>query len=318
MTIPANRENRGNSNGYVIFAWSVLSYCVAVILWGAYVRASGSGAGCGQHWPLCNGAVIPRAERIQTMIEYSHRLSSGGSLLLVFALLAWTLYRFPRGSFQRKAAGFASLAIVLEALIGAGLVLLRLVEHDKSVDRVISISLHLENTLFLLACLTFLAHSAGAPKLRRLNAIWRERPLVLLVIGFALVAGLGAMTALGDTLFPASTLSSGLQADFEPKRHFLERLRIIHPVVAVLWVGGLWVWLAGVWQQRPELKRPAFFILSIAAFNLALGMVNVLTLAPIPVQIFHLLVANVLWIGFVGLLFRWAYAGFHDIYKDAS
>lgn len=292
---------------YRRFAWFTLCYCVAVILWGAFVRASGSGAGCGQHWPLCNGQVIPRAERIQTMIEYSHRLSSGISMLFIFALLGWTLWLFPAKSFPRKAAILASVAIVFEALIGAGLVLLRLVEHDRSIDRVISISLHLENTLFLLASLTVLALSAKPVEVRRRISLIRERPVLLLVGGFAVLGALGAMTALGDTLFPATSLGGGLEADFDSRRHFLERLRIIHPVFAVFWVGALWIWLSSLWQAESRLRRPSHLILGVAAFNIALGLVNVLTLAPVSIQILHLFVANLLWILFVRLLFHWAY-----------
>ena len=72
------------------YGWGVLAFNLLVILWGAYVRASGSGAGCGAHWPLCNGEVIPRAPSVATLIEYSHRLTSGLALLGVLALLAWT------------------------------------------------------------------------------------------------------------------------------------------------------------------------------------------------------------------------------------
>ncbi len=43
------------------YAWGVLLWNVLVALWGAYVRATGSGAGCGSHWPTCNGEILPRA-----------------------------------------------------------------------------------------------------------------------------------------------------------------------------------------------------------------------------------------------------------------
>ncbi|MGH8637336.1 MAG: COX15/CtaA family protein, partial [Burkholderiales bacterium] len=71
------------------FAWSVLLYTVGVIAWGAYVRATGSGAGCGAHWPLCNGVVLPRSPTIATIIELSHRVTSGIALVAVLALLVW-------------------------------------------------------------------------------------------------------------------------------------------------------------------------------------------------------------------------------------
>ena len=71
------------------FAWFVLAWNVVVILWGAYVRATGSGAGCGAHWPLCNGEVVPRAPTAAMLIEFSHRLSSGLALVAVIVLAVW-------------------------------------------------------------------------------------------------------------------------------------------------------------------------------------------------------------------------------------
>lgn len=292
-------------NNLVHAARFTLWYCVVVILWGAFVRATGSGAGCGAHWPLCNGEVIPREAQLQTMIEYSHRLSSGLSLLFVLGLASWVFRRFPAGSFARKAAAWSALAIVMEALIGAGLVLLRLVEHDKSIDRVISISLHLVNTLLLLAALTLLLRAVQglSPPVRwrwtnRREGFWPN----LLLAGFVLLGAMGAMTALGDTLFPSSSLQEGLAADFDSRRHFLERIRIFHPLLAVAWAFGMWNWTARTWLRYPELKKAGLLTVSLAALNIGIGMVNILMLAPIPLQIIHLLCANLLWISFVGFV----------------
>ncbi len=304
---------------YEKYAWFVLFYSVAVILWGAYVRATGSGAGCGSHWPLCNGQVIPRAERIQTAIEFSHRLSSGVSLLFVFILFVWTLLKFPKG-FQRRAATFAFIAIILEALVGAMLVLLRLVEHDKSIDRVISISLHLGNTLLLLASLTI---TALAPRIK-IPHLWptgktERRWLSALFLGFMLLGMLGAMTALGDTLFPSTSFQEGFRGDFDEKRHFLERLRIIHPLFAVVWYGALWLYVAKVWESLPELSLHGKWLLALASLNLILGLTNIALLAPIWMQAVHLLVADLIWITFVSFAFsaasRWHLAGISSISK---
>lgn len=289
---------------YRAFAWFTLAFCVGVILWGAYVRATGSGAGCGEHWPLCNGEVIPRAERVQTMIEYSHRLSSGLSLLLVLALYGWTLRLFPKKSFQRKAAGLAAIAIVLEAAIGAGLVLLRLVEHDQSVDRAISIALHLCNTLFLLAALTITVLAPGERTPRWRIPASRERSWTRIILfSFALLGALGALTALGDTLFPVDQAVAG------DKRHFLEQIRIFHPIAAVAWFGLLWPWVFAVGERFPDLRKMAKLPLLIAAGNLALGLLNVYLRAPVGIQIAHLLLAEFLWISLVAVVFsaasRW-------------
>src|SRR5215467_12703113 len=77
------------------FAWGVLAYNVAVIAWGAFVRASGSGAGCGRHWPLCNGEVVPRPTSVATVIEATHRATSGLALVGVVGLLVATIVVLP-------------------------------------------------------------------------------------------------------------------------------------------------------------------------------------------------------------------------------
>src|SRR5271165_3717882 len=133
------------------FAWSLLAFDVAVVAWGVYVRATGSGAGCGRHWPLCNGEVVPRAPRVQTIVELSHRLSSGAAMLLTAVLLGWALLAYPRGHVVRRGAAVSMALMLAEALIGAGLVLFELVAHDASMKRALSVCLHLTNTLLLLA-----------------------------------------------------------------------------------------------------------------------------------------------------------------------
>jgi len=135
------------------FAWGVLGYNIFVILWGALVRATGSGAGCGKHWPLCNGEVIPRAQSLETLIEFSHRLTSGLALILVLILFFWARRKFEKGQFERKWSGISLVLILIEALIGAGLVLLELVADNSSVARAFALGLHLANTFFLLAML---------------------------------------------------------------------------------------------------------------------------------------------------------------------
>lgn len=290
-------------NKFRAFGWFTLFYCVGVILWGAYVRATGSGAGCGRHWPLCNGEVVPRAERIQTLIEYSHRLSSGLSLIFVIALVVFAFKKFPANSFQRKAAMYSFVAILLEAAVGALLVMLRLVEHDQSIDRVISISLHLVNTLFLLASISTLVWSTYEEKPR-----WSFKTGALgtyskfLFFTFGILGALGAMTALGDTLFPVAT--SGPE-----KIHFLQKIRIVHPIFALFWFGALTYWTFLVSEKMPALAGRAKFFLLFALGNLFLGLLNVILKAPVSVQILHLLYAESLWILFVILLFslssRW-------------
>jgi heme A synthase len=288
---------------YRKYAVFTLAGCVGVIVWGAYVRASGSGAGCGAHWPLCNGVLLPQTEAQKTLVEFSHRLSSGALIALTGGLFVWAWRIFPRGSFAFRAAAVSFGAVWIEAAIGAFLVLLRLVEKDQSVLRVASISLHLTNTLFLLAALTLAALAPGkaAPRWRwpKREERWWPRGLIL---GFAALGALGAVAALGDTLFPPASVFEGVISDLQGG-HIAERIRVLHPLLAVTWVGFFAYWIAGLWERLPSLRKLGQLALSLAGLNLLLGLLNIALLAPVWLQLTHLAVANALWIVFVSFLF---------------
>src|SRR5256714_12976957 len=147
-------------NRFAAFAWFVTALTLAVILWGAYVRASRSGDGCGAHWPLCNGTVVPDATHAKTLVEFAHRATSGLAFLFVVGLVAWAFRAFGRGHAARKAAVASGVFIVTESLIGAGLVLLRLVADNASVARALYLSVHLVNTFLLVAALALTAWCA--------------------------------------------------------------------------------------------------------------------------------------------------------------
>jgi heme A synthase len=284
------------------FAWLVLAWNVVVILWGAYVRATGSGAGCGAHWPLCNGEVLPRAPSAEMLIEFSHRLSSGLALVAVVALVLWTWRAVAAGHPARRSALAALVFIVVEALLGAGLVLFRLVAQDESLARAMVMPLHLANTMVLLLCLTLTAHflSGGAPvaiagRTRTFGALLA---LLVLMIG---VGKTGAIAALGDTLYPATSLLDGLKADLAPTSALLLRLRILHPALgvavgAVLVFGAAAVPLAAGDRRGSAAKRA---VVLLAGVQIVLGFVNVWLLAPVWMQLTHLLGADLLWIALV-------------------
>src|SRR5690606_34080466 len=198
-----------NRTNFTRYAWFVLAFLLFVILWGAFVRATGSGAGCGSHWPLCNGVVIPREPAVETLIELAHRVTSALSGVLVLILLGWAFRLFPRGHIVRKAAVLSTLFIITEGLVGAGLVLFEWVAHNQSVARAISMAVHLVNTFLLLAAVSLTAWWSGAKdemafRIRGTGATgrWFAGALVLLVV----LGASGAVTALGDTLFPSGTL----------------------------------------------------------------------------------------------------------------
>jgi heme A synthase len=285
-------------------AWTALAFALAVILWGAFVRASGSGAGCGSHWPTCNGEVIPHPKSIQTIIEFTHRATSGISFLLVLAQFVWAFVAFPRRHPIRIGAAFSMFFMVTEAAVGAGLVLFELVAENKSIARAEFMAVHLINTFLLVASMSLTAFwASGGPVPRRGGGGEGAGLLAGLLgvgmFGTLLVGVTGAVAALGDTLFPARTLGEGLAQDLSPTAHFLVQLRVLHPVVAavttayVLFVTGL------VGAKRPALRPWAARVGVLVGLQIGAGFLNLLLLAPVWMQIVHLLMADVVWIGLV-------------------
>lgn len=269
-----------------------------VILWGAYVRASGSGAGCGSHWPLCNGEVLPVAPRLETIIEFTHRMMSGVALFGVLALWLWSRVSFVRGHRARRMALASFLFLIAEALLGAGLVLFNYVDKDQSVGRAFYLSLHLVNTLLLLGALVLTAwfsRGVASPAARRSWLVAAALPIAILV------SVTGAIAALGDTLFPATSLAQGFHQDFSSAANFLLRLRILHPTLAVL--AGCYFVVASILvlrsRQPTVATKLAMGVLILALSQLSAGAVNLLLLAPVWMQITHLLLADSLWIGLV-------------------
>ncbi len=279
------------------FAWFIVGYNVLVILWGAFVRASGSGAGCGAHWPLCNGEIVPLNPDIARAIEFTHRVMSGLDLPLVLALafLAWRAFPWGRVRYAALASVFF---LITEALVGALLVREGLVADDRSPERALWVAMHLLNTFLLLAAMTLTAWWLDHP-----HALsWRGRPLRLGALGLALAGVLltgmsGAVTALGDTLFPASSLATGLLQDVAPASHFLVQLRVIHPLMAIALGAYLWLFTGLLTNPRlAETRRLARVLRVLVAAQLILGVINVTLLVPLWAQITHLLLADLVWI----------------------
>lgn len=283
-------------------AWSVLSYGIFVIIWGAVVRATGSGAGCGAHWPLCNGDIVPLAPKLATVIEFVHR-STSGVILMMTALLVWASFRtFPAGHVARRASVWSMAFVLIEAAVGAGIVLLRLVGSDTSALRAGYIAVHLVNTLLLIGVYTW-AVFVSKPRAVQWTAVQARRPefwLRLGVIAMLLVSASGAVVALGDTLFPQTSLAAGLAADFDATSHFLIRLRMWHPMLAVtLSVYFVMVITQSGSLEEPTIRTPARLALWLIVGQIALGVMNILTLAPLSLQMAHLFVANLLWVALV-------------------
>jgi heme a synthase len=289
------------SQALVRFAWFVVAYNVLVILWGALVRATGSGAGCGNHWPLCNGQVIPLSPRVDTVIEFTHRCMTGGSTFLVIGLLVWTFRGTVKGQAARVLAVASMVLLLNEAFLGALLVKLGYVTGNQSVGRVVLLSIHLSNTLVLLGALTLTAWLLGTRQrwselgVRGGRKLWAVLGLVAtLVVGVS-----GSLAALGDTLFPASSLRAAFAQDFAVGSPWLLRLRGVHPVSAV--IAAVFVfWLVGQ-ARRAGVGRLAGLVVGLLVFQFALGLADVLLLAPVWMQIIHLLGADLYWIALVSL-----------------
>lgn len=283
------------------YAWFVTFYTVMVILWGAIVRATGSGAGCGNHWPDCNGEIIPLPKTIETIIEYSHRISSSLSGLLVIILLIWA-FRIAlkhHQKFVRQMAIFSFIFIIIEGGLGAALVRFEWVGTNASVERAYAVALHLANTLVLLTFLTLTAWGASRDEAFYKNASRNIRiGLIIGLLAYVFLSAIGAVTALGDTLFPAESLVHGLQQDFDPSMSFLIRLRIWHPVVATI-VSGYWFAFGYYLLKQYDdeaIERLIMMLFMVIALQIGGGFLNVILLAPVWMQIVHLLLADSLWI----------------------
>ena len=160
------------------FAWGVLAYFIAVILWGTLVRATGSGDGCGDHWPLCNGTVMQHSPTLRhdDRVHASHHQRH---LVLLRCRRCWCgPSPRPCAAIWRAAAGVHRVAFtVIEAMLGALLVKLGLTAQSQSPLRAPYLALHLTNTLLLLAALTLTAHllSRRAGYLREQHSLASRR-----------------------------------------------------------------------------------------------------------------------------------------------
>jgi len=287
------------------FAWGVLVYFVAVILWGGLVRATGSGAGCGDHWPLCNGTVLQHHPALGTLIEFAHRATSGIDLLCVLALLFWTFAAVPRRHLARAFAVSVLVLTLNEALLGALLVLLGHTAQDRSPSRAVYLGLHLTNTLLLVAALTLTAHflSRRDAAMRGTLALRTPRLALTGLIATLIVGVTGSLAALGDTLYPAHNLLSALAQDFSSNSSWLLEIRWLHPAISLI-AGAFIVWLIARSLRVPAQRSLAIGILALLALQYLLGIADVALLAPTWMQMMHLLGADLLWIALVILSAR--------------
>ncbi len=289
---------------FSISSWILVGYNVLVILWGAVVRASGSGAGCGNHWPLCNGEIIPVPRQIEQAIEFAHRITStlDGFLVILLVIFAYRIFGKHSVVFRWSLVGLAF--IIIEGLLGRLLVVREWVAMDMSAERALVVAIHLANTYLLLAALAVTAWTSQ----RWERVEWRgnklaNRLLIAGLVGVMVFSAMGAVTALGDTLFPAQSLLSEIPKDFDPASHFLIQLRVIHPLMAILTSVCLFFGLIYLMKRGfgEKVNQQAKWMLAVMFLQILAGGMTILTLAPIYMQIIHLLLADTFWLVFVVL-----------------
>jgi cytochrome c oxidase assembly protein subunit 15 len=289
-------QSTTHSRALNVYAAVVIGFMVLVILWGAVVRATGSGAGCGNHWPLCNGDFFPHHPRLATVIEFVHRSTSGICTALVAGLIAWTFAARPKGHRARKAVVWCGILLITEAFLGAVLVKGGFVESNASDMRVFMQCIHFTNTMLLLAAMTLVwwwlgdRPSCGLFEQRSKTIAW------VALVSSVVVGATGSVAALADTLFPATSLREGLLQDFAATSPLMVRMRWLHPaaaVVALLCAIGIGVAL------RRKGSQLGSAVLALIAAQIILGFGDVFLLAPIWMQVLHLLGADLYWIALV-------------------
>jgi len=329
-TAAIHLPNRTPSKALRRFAWGVLAYFIATILWGTVVRATGSGAGCGDHWPLCNGTVLQQSPTLQTMIEFAHRVTAALDLFGVVGLMVWTWRKTVPGHLARWAAAASIFFTLTEGLLGAFLVKLGLTAQSQSPLRAPFLALHLTNTLLLVAALAMTAHMLA----RTAGYRWRDLRIshaigtTIGMLAMMAVGVTGSMAALGDTLFPATSFQNSLHQDFGPGQKiagdlvgdstWLLRWRWTHPAIAILAsIFLIWILIRAARRAEPHSdgwsnRQLSTLVVALLAFQYFLGALDVWLLAPVWMQVIHLLGADILWSALVVLTARLTMLPIHN------
>ncbi len=289
---------------YKQFAFGLLVYTLLVILWGAWVRISHSGDGCGDTWPLCHGQLIPEAERGKTWVEYGHRLMSGiyGLVVIYFWWVSRKLY--PKGHYARKAALATLIFTISEALLGAKLVLFGLVTTNDTPYRAFIMALHQINSFLLTGSVALTYAAALLTEDLRVPTTqdrrYRLLPWVIVVIGIT-----GAWASLSNSLFPTDNLFQGLLDDFSSESHFLVRIRGFHPLLALLGGGSLalFFWLKAQTTESQLVQKRSVQMTGLLIAGILFGIATLLLHAPVWMKIVHLALAHCIWV----VLLQWVF-----------
>jgi cytochrome c oxidase assembly protein subunit 15 len=292
-------------------------YTLLVILWGAWVRISHSGDGCGDSWPLCNDQLIPQTNSAKTWTEFSHRFMSGLYGIWVLGIWLWVKFKVDPQSSLQKTKNLLLFFTFTEAALGAKLVLSGLVGLEDSIHRSFFMSLHMINSLALMAA-TYLCSlickieiqdkELYKTHLSHFLSQTHRKKFILAGVFLVFVFASGAIASLSTTIFPSSSLWEGLLMDFKANSHYLVKLRGSHPLTGL--IAGLTsvalaysLLMSGLHDQlRQQTSR--FFVFSI--LQTALGILALLMLSPLPLKILHLTVGHLYFLSIVGLVF-WSF-----------
>ena len=270
-----------------------LTTSILSILAGAIVRATGSGDGCGASWPTCNGRVIPSLETSSEIIEFSHRSISG--VLLIVTLLLFVKSKDPDTPLlHKKIINYLTFFVLLEAAIGAVIVIYEWVGLNSSLPRIIAVPLHLVNTFALLGFYTLIFYLLRESE-NKLSNFFDKRIKIAFVL-FFLTGATGSITALADVLFPSASFVEGFIEDFDSTSEVLTRLRILHPFVSTI----LSIFLFSESNRfKKEFTIDTSIIKVLVIVGVILGVLNVVSNIILPLSILHLLLADLLWITYV-------------------
>ena len=301
-------ERETKLSEFAKYAWFVLAYNIVVILWGVFLRASKSGDGCGQHWLTCHGEVIPSAPELKTVIEFSHRITSTLDGFIVIGLLIWAVLRWrnakaENSSLVLKTAIGSLVFVIVEGLLGAGLVLTGNTAENLTAARPFWMAGHLITTLILLTFLTLTAWFASGGKRFNFDVEPKVKWFLLLgIFGFLLIGMSGSVAALSSMIFPSESLTEGITKDFSTTSNILLRLRVSHPILSILtsvYLIFLAGWLRKKAENNPSVVRWSNVLSILILLQIGFGALTLLTLAPILMQLGHLLLADLIWIAFV-------------------
>lgn len=277
----------------------IVIYTLVVILWGAWVRISRSGAGCGDHWPLCQGDLIPGLSVPATLIEFTHRISTGLYGILILFLVILAIRKQGRKHSVTLWSYLCLFFTLTEAAIGAKLVLAKWVAEDTSMYRAGFMAFHQINSMLLSGCV-FLVWWKGSPSpisfFKWLISSKGFANLCLIVLILVLSMS-GAVAALASTLFPSDSLALALERDFSDSAHPILKYRIAHPLLALILGGIFWAMLwprqNSTKSKNVQLQRTRFFYLFTV--TLTFGVLTLLALSPTWMRLTHLALAHCTW-----------------------